>query len=142
MSTDEKPTSSVVPEANPEVKTPATKKPAKGAKPKAAANKPVSGPKAKRAAAQPVEETPAPAITEAAPQPVEPEAVEPQPVETEGESRAKKEKKKGKKKHKKSKEAVIIRFDDTQLPQIDARAEALGLSRAAWVRMVVAKALS
>lgn len=50
--------------------------------------------------------------------------------------------KKKKKKDKKNKEAVIIRFDDTQLPQIDNRAVALGLSRAAWVRMVVAQALA
>ncbi len=53
-----------------------------------------------------------------------------------------KDKKKGKKKAKKNKEAVIIRFDDAQLPLIDSEAEALGLSRAAWVRMVVAKALA
>ena len=49
---------------------------------------------------------------------------------------------KDKKKHKKKKkEAVIIRFDDEKLPLIDQRAEALGLSRAAWVRMVVSQAL-
>jgi hypothetical protein len=42
----------------------------------------------------------------------------------------------------KKKEAVIIRFDDQQLPLIDARADALGLSRAAWVRMVVSQALT
>jgi hypothetical protein len=54
----------------------------------------------------------------------------------------KEEKKARKKEKKKNKEAVIIRFDDAQLPQIDARAEALGLSRAAWVRMVVATALA
>jgi len=53
-----------------------------------------------------------------------------------------KDKKKAKKKDKKNKEAVIIRFDDDQIPQVDARAEALGLSRAAWVRMVVAQALA
>ena len=46
------------------------------------------------------------------------------------------------KKEKKNKEAVIIRFEDVQLPLIDKRAEALGLSRAAWVRMVVAQALA
>jgi len=50
------------------------------------------------------------------------------------------------KKHKKAKkakkEAVIIRFDDEQLPLIDSRADALSLSRAAWVRMVVARALA
>ncbi|CAA7617112.1 Histone H1 [Candidatus Terasakiella magnetica] len=60
----------------------------------------------------------------------------------EKEKEKEKERKKAKKKAKKSKEAVIIRFDDEQLPQIDARAEAIGLSRAAWVRMVVAQALA
>ena len=54
----------------------------------------------------------------------------------------KKDKKKAKKKEKRKKEAVIIRFEDAQLPQIDAKAETLGLSRAAWVRMVVAQALA
>ncbi len=54
----------------------------------------------------------------------------------------KKDKKKAKKKEKRKKEAVIIRFEDAHLPQIDAKAEALGLSRAAWVRMVVAQALA
>jgi predicted DNA binding CopG/RHH family protein len=49
-----------------------------------------------------------------------------------------KSKDKGKKK---DKEAVLIRFEDQQLTQVDAHADALGLSRAAWVRMVVAKAL-
>jgi predicted DNA binding CopG/RHH family protein len=58
-----------------------------------------------------------------------------------------KEKEKGKKgkakEHgkKKDKEAVLIRFEDEQLTLMDAAASALGLSRAAWVRMVVAKAL-
>jgi len=54
-----------------------------------------------------------------------------------------KEKSKGKEKHKKrkDKEAVLIRFEDDQLGLMDERAAALGLSRAAWVRMVVAKAL-
>ncbi len=56
--------------------------------------------------------------------------------------KARKDRKKAKKKEKKNKEAVIIRFDDEQIPQVDARAEALGLSRAAWVRMVVAQALA
>ncbi len=46
------------------------------------------------------------------------------------------------KKHKKNKEPVIIRFEDEHLVAINARADALGLSRAAWVRMVVAKALA
>jgi hypothetical protein len=60
-----------------------------------------------------------------------------------GDKKGKKPKKEKKeKKEKKNKEAVLIRFDDDQLPQIDARAEAIGLSRAAWVRMVVAQALA
>lgn len=53
-----------------------------------------------------------------------------------------KEKDKGKKKKHKKKEAVIIRFEDAQLLEIDSSADALGLSRAAWVRMVVARALA
>ncbi len=53
-----------------------------------------------------------------------------------------KEKGKAKKKKAKKKEAVIIRFEDNQLAGIDAAAQALGLSRAAWVRMTVARALS
>jgi predicted DNA binding CopG/RHH family protein len=53
-----------------------------------------------------------------------------------------KEKDKAKKKKGKKKEAVIIRFEDSQLSQIDSNAEALGLSRAAWVRMVVSQALA
>jgi hypothetical protein len=44
-------------------------------------------------------------------------------------------------KKRKDKEAVLIRFDDEQLTLMDARAAALGLSRAAWLRMLVAKAL-
>ncbi len=64
-----------------------------------------------------------------------------------------KEKSKGKekdksKKHKaeksekrKDKEAVLIRFEDEQLTLMDERAADLGLSRAAWLRMVVSKAL-
>ncbi|MEA4839150.1 MAG: hypothetical protein VB101_12800 [Rhodospirillaceae bacterium] len=51
-------------------------------------------------------------------------------------------KRKDKKKKNKKKEAVLIRFEDGQLERIDAAAETLGLSRAAWVRMVVSKALS
>lgn len=54
----------------------------------------------------------------------------------------KKGKKVKEKKKKKNKSAVIIRFDDEHIPLVDARAEALGLSRAAWVRMVVAQALT
>ncbi|HMA51685.1 MAG TPA: hypothetical protein VKP60_18125 [Magnetospirillaceae bacterium] len=41
----------------------------------------------------------------------------------------------------KDKEAVLIRFEDDQLAEMDQRAAALGLSRAAWLRMVVSKAL-
>jgi predicted DNA binding CopG/RHH family protein len=41
----------------------------------------------------------------------------------------------------KDKEAVLIRFEDDQLTEMDQRAAALGLSRAAWLRMVVSKAL-
>jgi hypothetical protein len=54
-----------------------------------------------------------------------------------------KDKSKGKEKHKKrkDKEAVLIRFEDEQLTLMDERAAALGLSRAAWLRMVVSKAL-
>lgn len=54
----------------------------------------------------------------------------------------KKGKKDGKKKDKKKKEAVLIRFEDSQLEKVDRQAAALGLSRAAWVRMVVAQALA
>ena len=50
--------------------------------------------------------------------------------------------KKKKDKKKKNKEAVMIRFEKDQLGLIDARADALGLSRAAWVRMVVAQVLA
>lgn len=91
-------------------------------------------------AASPKPEKTAAPLAEAAPaQPVP----EPKPAEAEKpKQKDKKEKKKAKKKDKKKKEAVIIRFDDAQLPLIDARAEALGLSRAAWVRMVVATALA
>jgi predicted DNA binding CopG/RHH family protein len=64
------------------------------------------------------------------------------PVET-TEIKEKKSKDKGKKKNKdKKKEAVIIRFEDAQLAEIDSNADALGLSRAAWVRMVVSQALA
>jgi len=61
-----------------------------------------------------------------------------------------KDKEKSKSKHKaekiekakrKDKEAVLIRFEDEQLAEMDQRAAALGLSRAAWLRMVVSKAL-
>lgn len=136
MSTDTKPTEPVAPATDPSVETSAAGKPPKAARSKtASAAKPASRTKTKPAVARPDAVKPAAPIAEAAPE----------PSETDGESRKKKEKKqkkKAKKKDKKSKEAVIIRFDDAQLPQIDASAEALGLSRAAWVRMVVAKALS
>jgi predicted DNA binding CopG/RHH family protein len=58
------------------------------------------------------------------------------------ETKEKKSKEKGKKKKNKKKEAVIIRFENDQLAGIDAKADALGLSRAAWVRMVVSQALA
>lgn len=56
--------------------------------------------------------------------------------------KAKDKSKKKKDKKKKNKEAVMIRFEREQLGLIDARADALGLSRAAWVRMIVAQALA
>lgn len=90
--------------------------------------------------AQPPAEAPAPI-----PVPVEEEA------KTGKKSKAKtKDKEKTKGKHKaekpektarKDKEAVLIRFEDDQLTEMDKRAAALGLSRAAWLRMVVSKAL-
>ncbi len=39
------------------------------------------------------------------------------------------------------KEPVLLRFDDETLRKIDLDARRLGLSRAAWVRMVVAERL-
>ncbi len=39
------------------------------------------------------------------------------------------------------KEPVLLRFDDEALRKIDQEAKRLGLSRAAWVRMVVAERL-
>ena len=39
------------------------------------------------------------------------------------------------------KEPVIVRFDPGQLAIIDRKAAALGLSRAAWVRMAIARIL-
>lgn len=63
------------------------------------------------------------------------------PVKEKKEKEKNKDKDKSKKKKNKKKEAVIIRFEDAQLAGIDASADALGLSRAAWVRMVVARAL-
>lgn len=132
--------------SSPEKPKPAETTPKPPAKPKASASR--------RAGPKPAEPQ--------APEPQAPEiqapeiqaAVTPEPQAESGEKTAKKskkekekekekEKKKDRKeKKKKKKEAVIIRFDDQQLPQVDAQAEALGLSRAAWVRMVVAKALA
>jgi predicted DNA binding CopG/RHH family protein len=57
-----------------------------------------------------------------------------------GKHKAEKVEKAGKAKRK-DKEAVLIRFEDDQLAEMDQRAAALGLSRAAWLRMVVSKAL-
>lgn len=70
-----------------------------------------------------------------------PEVVGEPPLVAAAEKKAHKDKKKKNKKDKKSKEAVIIRFDDGQLAEIDGRADGLGLSRAAFVRMAVAQAL-
>lgn len=58
------------------------------------------------------------------------------------EHKKEKGKKKEKKKDKKKKEAVLIRFEKDQLRQIDSRADSLGLTRAAWVRMTVARELA
>jgi predicted DNA binding CopG/RHH family protein len=94
---------------------------------------------------------PTPAAEPAAPAP----AALPEPAVEDPRS-AKKTKTKGKSKDKskgkhkaekiekakrKDKEAVLIRFEDEQLVQMDQRAASLGLSRAAWLRMVVSKAL-
>lgn len=90
---------------------------------------------------------PAPA---AEPPPPAPAPV-PEPVAEERQTKkAKGKKEKSKAKHKaekiekakrKDKEAVLIRFEDEQLAEMDKRAAALGLSRAAWLRMLVSKAL-
>ena len=56
-------------------------------------------------------------------------------------SKAKHKAEKEEKARRKDKEAVLIRFEDDQLAEMDQRAAALGLSRAAWLRMVVSKAL-
>lgn len=99
-------------------------------KPGAAPRKRSAKPKAAASAeAQPSVEAPTEPPTVAAPA---------APVETKKE---KKKDKKGKKK-KKNKEAVLLRFEGDQLALIDQHAEALGLSRAAWVRMIVAQALA
>jgi hypothetical protein len=55
--------------------------------------------------------------------------------------KAKKDKK-DKRPKKKNKEAVVLRFEGEQLAAVDERAQALGLSRAAWVRMIVSQALA
>lgn len=44
-------------------------------------------------------------------------------------------------KAKKKKEPIILRFDEAVIDAIDKEAGKLGLSRAAWVRMIVAQAL-
>lgn len=83
------------------------------------------------------------AVKKAAEEKTVPTATEtPAPVVTKEKKTKEKTKDKGKKKKGKKKEAVIIRFEDAQLVEIDTSADALGLSRAAWVRMVVAKALA
>lgn len=43
---------------------------------------------------------------------------------------------------KRKKTPVIIRFDDEVLAQIDQKADSMGLGRAAWLRMVAARALA
>ena len=85
---------------------------------------------------------PAPA-PEAAPAALPEPAVEEVKPAKKGKKAKDKEKSKGKEKHKKrkDKEAVLIRFEDEQLTLMDERAAALGLSRAAWLRMLVSKAL-
>lgn len=83
--------------------------------------------------------------TPAIPEPATAPAPEPEEAKSakKGKKAKEKEKTKGKEKHKKrkDKEAVLIRFEDDQLELMDERAATLGLSRAAWVRMVVSKAL-
>lgn len=80
----------------------------------------------------------------AEPPPVTPvlaaEAAVESPKVSKGDKKKKRDKKE-KKEKKAKKEAVLIRFEDAQLLRIDTQAEALGLSRAAWVRMIVAQAL-
>jgi predicted DNA binding CopG/RHH family protein len=92
----------------------------------------------------PVAETPTQA---ALPEPAVDEEHSSKKAKVKGKS---KDKEKSKGKHKaektekakrKDKEAVLIRFEDEQLAEMDLRAAALGLSRAAWLRMVVSKAL-
>lgn len=88
--------------------------------------------------AQKIKKDLAPPPVEAIPD-IDPAAETPTVVQI---GKSSKKSKKDKKKPKKNKEAVTIRFDDEQLPQIDSRAAVIGLSRAAWVRMVVAQALA
>ena len=92
---------------------------------------------------------PAPAAEPAAPVPAPAPTPEPATAEKPG-KKVKGKKEKSKAKHKaektekakrKDKEAVLIRFEDEQLAEMDKRAAALGLSRAAWLRMLVSKAL-
>jgi outer membrane biosynthesis protein TonB len=80
---------------------------------------------------------------EAAPTPASAPAAgaEPTLLEKEKKKKSKEKNKDKKRKDKKKKEAVLIRFEDDQLGKIDSQAGALGLSRAAWVRMVVSQAL-
>lgn len=99
------------------------------------------------AKAAPAPEAPAleaPVVAAPEPAPIQPPAPETEEEHAKAKGKKKdkgKDKDKRKKKGKKNKEAAIIRFEDEQLAQIDERAAALGLSRAAWVRMVVAQAL-
>jgi hypothetical protein len=61
------------------------------------------------------------------------------------EEKKKKDKHKDKdkdKKKKKEKEVVLVRFEREQLAEINARADSLGLSRAAWLRMTVSQVLA
>lgn len=89
--------------------------------------------------------TAVPVVTTAAsPAPAEaaPEAPTAEPDKPAKAAKVKSKEKKKKDKKKKNKEAVMIRFEKDQLGLIDTKADALGLSRAAWVRMVVAQALA
>ena len=92
-----------------------------------------------------IDEAHHPVVAAAAPEPApEPEAADKPAKKGKDKGKAKeKDKSKGKEKHKKrkDKEAVLIRFEDEQLTLMDERASALGLSRAAWLRMLVSKAL-
>lgn len=144
MTTEKKPddlAAPAAPEPAPVVKAVKPAKAEKAAKP-VKAEKPAKAPAAPKAAKaeKPVKAPAAPK----APKPAKPtaEAVVVEKAAEKQDKKDKKDKKKAKKKDKKNKEAVIIRFDDAQLPLIDGRAETLGLSRAAWVRMVVAQALA